>query len=176
MKLPRFSRHLHVSLRIGALVLAALVLFGLTALVCAALISRVAGSRAGALLGILCGLVVWLFIAVFHFRRERAILPCDDRAGLLRQLRAELSDLGYETGGDAGGSCTYRPGFLSLLVGGSVRVDLAEGCVTVTGPKLCVERVRRRLRLHNHIRNARTPAPALARMPAVTTMVQQGNG
>jgi hypothetical protein len=169
-----FSRPARLSLRIVVLALAVLSLFGLTAFLCAALIYRLGATHGAVPLGTLCGLIIWLFVFAFHFRRERAILLYSDREVFLAQLRGELSELGYETGGSAQGPSVYRPGFLALLAGGAVRVDLAEGSATLTGPKLCLERVRKRLRLNNHVRKARDSSLTIRRIrPDLKTLAKE---
>jgi hypothetical protein len=170
MKSVSFSGHLRISLRIVSLTIAALLFFGVTALLCAAVISRFRATPAVVTLAIVCGLIVWIFIAVFHFRREKVVLLYENREAFLQQLRAELSDLGYETGGNTQASCIYRPGFMTLLIGGSLRVDPADEHVTLTGPKICLENVRRRLRLNNHVQKARASSPTIILPRSVKTM------
>ena len=49
-------------------------------------------------LGVLCGLVVWLFVAVFHLKREPLLLSFTDREAFVEHLGGELVELGYEPG------------------------------------------------------------------------------
>ncbi len=154
---PLRSRLVLVSLRVLGLALAALSLFGLTAFLCACVISWLGLPHAGPPLGTTCAAIVWLFVVVFHFRREKLVLPFGDRGYFLRQLQGELADLGYEPASEANGRWIFRPGFLAFLVGGSVRIHLADGCLRLIGPKLCLERIHKRLRLNNHVRNVRPP-------------------
>jgi hypothetical protein len=62
--------------------------------------------------------------------------------------------MGYEAVPQSPDALTFRPGFTAFLFGGSVRARVGDGAVTVTGPKVCLEVVHNRLRLHNHVDKA----------------------
>src|SRR5437762_8478846 len=51
------------------------------------------------LLGLVCGLIAWLFLSVFHLKRETLLLPFKDRAVFVERLTGQLRDLGYEPHG-----------------------------------------------------------------------------
>jgi hypothetical protein len=156
------SRPILISLRILALTLATLVVFALTAILCETLM----GDSAGVVtLAVLCGLIIWLFVAVFHIMRVRIVVPVTDSEAYLQQLSAELAGLGYHAGSEAHGCHIFRPNFMAFLFGGSIRAETGANCVTLIGPKVCLERARKCLRLHFHIKNTRSREVAV--LPSV---------
>jgi hypothetical protein len=148
------SKRRPAPLRVAAQSLTVLAVFPVTALLCAALLARL-GIRSGAVpLGVLCALVIGLFVTVFHVRRESITLPCADREAFLQHLGAELGQLGYEAVQHGPDALTFRPGFTSFLFGGSVRARVGEAGATLTGPKVCLEIIHNRLRLHSVVDKA----------------------
>jgi hypothetical protein len=102
--------------------------------------------------GLVCGLIGWLFVLVFHVRRETTLLGAPDRARFLHQVAAALEEMGYDvTAGPAG--LDAQPGFHAFLFGGGIQVEVAGRQGRITGPKLSVERVRNRLRLNVHVQS-----------------------
>ena len=146
---------LRATVRILLLAVSALLIFGLTALVCAIPLLLFRNSTqvsAGiAMLGVLCGLIVWLFVAIFHIRRESLILQDNGRDTLLPQLRCELKELGYEAGNTHKGRTIFKPGFTAFLIGGNVQLTEQATGVVVTGPKVFIELLRKRLKILHHL-------------------------
>jgi hypothetical protein len=102
--------------------------------------------------GLVCGLIAWLFIAVFHLRRETMRLPFLDREPFMKQLEAGLAELGYERQGDSA-VAWYKPSFRSYLLGGRVQLDVDDNQAVVSGPKFCLELLRRWLRIQSQLNN-----------------------
>ena len=131
------------------------VIFGGTALVIAFFLSWIQGTSFGNganwYVGMICGLVAWLFVAVFHFRKETIQLPIQDRDAFGQQVRTILGDLGYETVNDAPDHMGFRPAFQSYLLGGGVQVTVEGPQAKISGPKVSVEAIRNRLRFQNHL-------------------------
>src|SRR4051812_41888473 len=48
------------------------------------------------LIGTVCGLIVWLFVSVFHLKKETVAIPYQDREVFVERLAGQLHDLGYE--------------------------------------------------------------------------------
>ena len=147
--------------RVAFLTLPVLLIFTATVLPLALLLTQVSGAATDVSdnlsLAVLCGLVVWLFLAIFHIRTETIRLPVPDARGFLRRLVPILEDLGYEVTRHADGAVVSRPGFRALLLGGSVQVQLEGQVARVVGPKVFVEILRRRLRLQSYLDRAQQP-------------------
>ena len=122
-------------------------------------------------LGIICGLAIWLFIAVFHIKKEIILLPFHDREALMTSLKAQLEVLGYESREESETEVLFRPSFQAVLFGGGIRVEMEDHSARMVGPKVYLERVRHALRMKSQIsrvqetfREARTrpaaPAPS----------------
>jgi hypothetical protein len=112
------------------------------------------GGRENLLLGVICGLIIWLFLAIFHVRRETIRLPITDRVAFFGRLLPLLEELGYEVKSRGGNRLFSRPSFRSLLIGGGLQVEVDQGEARVTGPKVFVEILRRRLRQDSHLSRA----------------------
>lgn len=97
--------------------------------------------------GLVCSLIAGLFVATFHLRKETLTLPAKNGPKFLADARAILEELGYEVVRETPVSLATRPGFQALLLGNGIHVDLDAGDAKVTGPKVCVELLRQRLRL-----------------------------
>jgi hypothetical protein len=126
-----------------------------TSLLCA---SAVALMRATPLLGpgnlsvgLCCGLIVWLFIAAFHLRKETLMLPAPEPKRFLQNARIILTEMGYEVTTPSPHLLSTQPRFHSLLFGGGVQLSLKSGQAQLTGPKMCVELLRNRLRVQSHL-------------------------
>jgi hypothetical protein len=102
-------------------------------------------------LGMTCGLIGWLFIAVFHVRHETLILPFQDRQAFLGRLRSQLKELGYHGRVRDAEVQVFWPSFHSLLLGGKIRLRLEDGTAHLDGPKVFLEILRQRLRVQNHL-------------------------
>jgi hypothetical protein len=105
-------------------------------------------------LGGVCVLIAGLFLIVFHVKHETIALPCKRQEAFLATCRLLLRDLGYEVQHKPSGELVSRPSFRALLMGGRIHVDAAGADARITGPKVFVEILRRRLRLHSYISNA----------------------
>jgi hypothetical protein len=109
------------------------------------------GSTSGLSLAIICGLVIWLFVAVFHIKSDSVRLAFDDRPTFQQMLGEQLSELGYEVVEQTVDVLVSRPTFKAYLLGGQIRVAFGDLSADVTGPKLFVEILRKRLRLDHHV-------------------------
>jgi hypothetical protein len=107
------------------------------------------------LLGVLCGLIAWLFVAVFHIRRESLCLPFGDGIAFREHLRTELEEMGYRGPSASGNVVWFTPRRTALLVGGSIRVRWGSGTAAITGPRVFLEILRKRLRMDDHIDSVR---------------------
>lgn len=159
--------------RVVGLAILALLVFAATALAIgapAAWYKDVPLSSApGIHLAILCGLIVWLFVAVFLFKRETIVLPVHDRQSFAAGLKGQLSGLGYGLAAESADEIVFRPAFHSLKFGGAIRVHIEEQTAKVIGPKLYLERLRTDFRVQHHIdkfaqtfRDRPVPADGLA--------------
>ena len=107
----------------------------------------------GLSLGLVCALVVWLFVAVFHLFRDTRSLPVTDRTAFLIHVRDVLEEMGYEVTAHTPEVVYARPTFTAVLFGGGVRIALLEDHATITGPRVSVEMIRHRLRVRQHLRS-----------------------
>jgi hypothetical protein len=112
-------------------------------------------------LACLCSLIVGLFLLAFHMKHWTAVVPCKNRQAVIATCRALLKDLGYEVHMKSNDELVSRPSFRALLLGGRIHVEGAGNEVKISGPKMFVEIVRRRLRVHCHLTQAeQTPRDA----------------
>jgi len=102
-------------------------------------------------LATICGLIAWLFIAVFHVRKEKLTLSFQDRHAFLGRLRSQLKDLGYCVRVRESDLQVFRPAFDAALVGGKIRLRVEDGSAYLDGPKMFLEILRKRLRVQNHL-------------------------
>jgi hypothetical protein len=149
--------YLGVACRILLLSLVFVLVFVLTGLVIALLLSWVQSNpfaeEINVIIGMMCGLIAWLFIAVFHLRRETVYLPFNDPFAFLEQVQATLNELGYELKSRSPTILTFRPSFRAFLLGGGGQVALEEHSARITGPRICLEWLRKRMRIRNHLDN-----------------------
>jgi hypothetical protein len=147
--------------RVAVLILPVLLIFAATVLPFALLLGYLRGASTelsdNLRLAILCGLVVWLFLAIFHIRTDTLRLPVADRRGFLCRVIPILEELGYEVTRNGDSNVVSRPGFRALLLGGAIRVQLEGDTARVTGPKVFIEILRRRMRLQSYIDRAQQP-------------------
>lgn len=102
-------------------------------------------------LATICGLVAWLFVAVFHFRQETLSFSFQDRQAFLGRLRSQLKDLGYWAKVRESDRQVFKPSFQALLFGGKIRLRIEGASASLSGPKLFLEILRKRLRVQNHL-------------------------
>jgi hypothetical protein len=100
---------------------------------------------------IICGLVAGLFVAVFHVKRETTLVPFKNRQDFLTACKVVLKDLGYEIVEKPGDHLVSWPSFRGILLGGRIDIQPLENEGRINGPKVFVEILRSRLRLHSHI-------------------------
>jgi hypothetical protein len=126
-----------------------------TSLLCAIALSLIQGgdtiTPGNLSVGLACGLIVWLFVAAFHLRKETITLPAPERDRFMQRVRHVLSQLGYEVTARGPLQLSTQPRFHALLFGGGVQVALKGPKAQVTGPKVCVELLRNRLRVDSHL-------------------------
>lgn len=151
-----------VLVRILAVSVNTLLVFGLTTLVAAFLVSCLHGNALATpvnfYLGIICGLIISLFISIFYIKRESISLPVHDPAAFLSRVRSEIEDLGYELKSTSPQHLQFKPPFQSTLLGGGFQVELKGDRARVTGPKVYLEKLRYRLRMQSHIGNVQKNA------------------
>ncbi len=161
MPVPGSLRWIATLTRIAILTLVSAALLGGSILLIALLLSWLRGvpatNGANLYVGLVCGLIAWLFIAVFHLRAETLRLPLfagqDDQVPFLEQVEAILGELGYERQGQSTAGKWFKPSFRSYLLGGRVRLAVEENQGIISGPKFCLELLRRRMRIRNHLDN-----------------------
>lgn len=103
--------------------------------------------------GVICSVVTWLFVAVFHWRKETMLFAVQNRNEFLVEVRAVMSELGYEALPMGADNCRlrFRAGLRSLLLGGSVRLIIDGATARIIGPRVCLEVLRKRLRVRHHV-------------------------
>jgi hypothetical protein len=137
--------------------------FALSALCVALLLGTPLDNPASVIPGVVCGLIVWLFIAIFHWKTETVTLLFQDRSWFTTTITAELKELGFDAQPRADGHLVFRPSFHSLLVG-QVRVQVSGDTAKVIGPKLSLERLRKRLRIACHLEKVHKAGEGRARL------------
>ncbi len=149
------SSVLLTTLRLCLLALLALTVLLGTSLLCAAGVSLFhdAGFATPGNLttGLLCALVVWLFVTVFHLRHETVTVPAADGERFLQSARLLLNEMGYVVSARGPLELSTRPRFHALLLGGGIHVRLNGTRARLTGPKVCIELLRNRLRFRAHL-------------------------
>lgn len=101
--------------------------------------------------GAVCGLIIWLFVAAFHLRRETQSMPFSQRDQFVAKAKTVLQEMGYALSSQHGNTLTFRPKFHSYLFGGGIYVTLESQDATLSGPKVSLEIFRRCFRLLNHV-------------------------
>jgi hypothetical protein len=102
-------------------------------------------------IGLVCGIVAWLFVAVFHLRRETQSIPFSQREPFLLKANTVLQEMGYALTSRQADALTYRPRFHSYLFGGRIHLAIGNQEAKLTGPKVSLEFFRRCFRLLNHV-------------------------
>jgi hypothetical protein len=102
-------------------------------------------------LGLVCTLIAWLFVAVFHLTREKLTMAVPDRQRFLPQVRSLLEEMGYEVTVQTAEQIVTRPCFNAFLFGGGMRVQMHGKGATIYGPKISAEILRNRLRMEHHL-------------------------
>ncbi len=147
-------RAVRMPLRVVLLALPVLLAFAATFVLIVVLLGWVPGAADLGLenlsVGVLCALVAWLFLAVFHMKRDSVYLRVGERGTFLERLVRVLEELGYEVTAQGPDQFVSLPSFRSLVMGGRLQVRLEGGTARVTGPRMFVELVRRRMRLVSH--------------------------
>ena len=103
-------------------------------------------------IGMVCGLIVWLFVAVFHLRRETQSMPFSQRDQFIAKTKSVLQEMGYALTSQHAGTLTFRPRFHSYLFGGRIQLAFEGQEARLTGPKVSLEIFRRCFRVLNHVR------------------------
>jgi hypothetical protein len=155
-------------LRVVCLSVPVLTLFAATALACAGLVvwrlQTPLFSSATFLPSVVCGLIVWLFAAAMHLKKEAAVLPVFDFPSFRQRLRADLVELGYVPTEVSEHTIVFKPSFTSYLLGGWIAAAFEPGKVRLVGPKAHLERLVRRLRLISYVqRDHKSAATAVLR-------------
>jgi hypothetical protein len=101
--------------------------------------------------GLVCGLVASLFVAVFHLRKESSTLAVGSHEQFLGDAQRLLREMGYEVTSRRADFLDTRPGFHAILFGPGVQVALEAGHARITGPKYSVERLRMNLRMRQQL-------------------------
>jgi hypothetical protein len=97
-----------------------------------------------------CGLIGWLFVAVFHLRSETHSMPFTQRTQFIAKTKTVLSEMGYVLIGQQADEMKFRPRFHAYLFGGGINVKILEQEAKLTGPKMSLEIFRRGFRIANH--------------------------
>jgi hypothetical protein len=101
--------------------------------------------------GMVCGMVVWLFVAVFHLRRETQSMPFSQRDQFVAKAKGVLQEMGYALSSQHADALSFRPRFHSYLFGGGIHLAVENQEAKLTGPKVSLEIFRRCFRLVNHV-------------------------
>jgi hypothetical protein len=102
-------------------------------------------------IGFVCGLIVWLFVAVFHLRRETQHMAYSQRDQFIAKSKTVLQEMGYFLWKQEADSLIFRPRFHAYLFGGSIQLVLNEQEARIVGPKVSLEVFRRCFRMLNHV-------------------------
>jgi hypothetical protein len=102
-------------------------------------------------IGLVCGIVIWLFVAVFHLRRETQSIPFSQREPFLQKANTVLQEMGYALTSHQADALTYRPRFHAYLFGGGIHLAVGSQEAKLTGPKVSLDIFRRCFRLLNHV-------------------------
>ncbi|MFO0864512.1 MAG: hypothetical protein U0744_07660 [Gemmataceae bacterium] len=101
--------------------------------------------------GLICGLALWLFVAVFHIGRESIVVPIVRQKDFSNGMREILTDMGYHIVAYQDHFLDAKPGFLAMLMGGGIEVEVSGSNAHIRGPKLTLEALQTRLRYRNHL-------------------------
>ncbi len=141
--------------RVLTLLLPVLLVFGVTVFAATLVVGWVAGTTTSdpwtISLGILCTLVIWCFVTIFHIKKDSALLPFQRRDAFLQGIKVHLEQLGYEAHVRKKDQITFTPAFHSFLFGGSIELQVEGKLARITGPKLYLERLRQGLRMQTYL-------------------------
>jgi hypothetical protein len=101
--------------------------------------------------GLSCGLIVWLFVAIFHVRHETQRISISQREPFLGEATAILIKMGYAPSSPEPNLLLFRPRFHALLFGGGIQLTIEGHYAHLSGPKMSLEIFRQRYRLQHHV-------------------------
>jgi len=102
-------------------------------------------------LSLTCAIIAWLLLAIFLFGKETIYLPVHQTANFLGNARQVLEEMGYEVTSQSGSALATRHMFHFLFVGRGIRIQCQDKQARLTGSKIWVEMLRRRLRVQNYL-------------------------
>lgn len=109
-------------------------------------------------LGTVCTLIAWVFVLVFHFGKETIHMAVHQPATFLGNARRVLAEMGYDVTRPSVDAVGTRRGFCFLLFSRGIHIQFADRQAHITGPKIWVDLLRRRLRVQNFLgRNFPSP-------------------
>lgn len=137
-------------IRILALAGAAFVLFALTAFPLLLVLSWLRDTPLfvpdAVIVSVIAALLIWAIVARIHFRNHKITLQFSDREVFLERVKTQLGELGYEMARETDKRIAFQPAFQSRLFGGSVILEFDLANARITGPKVYVEGLQKRLR------------------------------
>lgn len=137
-------------LRILVLATVALLVFILTALPLVVLLSWIRDTPLlvpdAVVVSVAAALLIWAIVARFHIRNHKITMQFSDREAFLDRVKTQLGELGYEMVRETDARVAFRPAFHSRLFGGSIHLDFDLANARITGPKVYVESLQKRLR------------------------------
>jgi hypothetical protein len=101
--------------------------------------------------GAICALIVWLFVAVYHLRRETRSMSFSQAEQFIIKAKTVLDEMGYALAAQHADTLTFRPRFHAYLVGGAIDIVVDKQEARMTGPKVSLDVFRRCFRLLNHV-------------------------
>ena len=104
-------------------------------------------------MGMMCGMIVLLFVAVFHLRRETQRVPFSQREQFVAKAKTVLQEMGYALRWQRPNAMAFRPRFHAYLFGGGIHLAVNNQEAKVTGPKVSLDIFRRCFRLLNHVQH-----------------------
>jgi hypothetical protein len=168
MSRPVLAARLRLAARVVVLSLLTLAVFWAVAFLLTLLTAWVRGLPLTAAMllshGAVCGLIAALFVIVFHIKREVIRLPVPRREPFVERVKAHLRELGYTLTAEVPDRLAFRPSFRSVLFGAGIEVRLTGDGATLTGAKVYLEVLRRRLRLQSYVDRAEHEGRLLRRV------------
>ena len=104
-------------------------------------------------MGMVCGMIVLLFVAVFHLRRDTQSMPFSQREQFVAKAKTVLQEMGYALRWQRPNAMAFRPRFHAYLFGGGIHLAVNNQEAKVTGPKVSLDIFRRCFRLLNHVQH-----------------------
>jgi hypothetical protein len=99
----------------------------------------------------ICDGIALFFMAVFLFGKETATLPIQNEPTFLAIVRRVLGELGYEVTHRTDSSLATRGAFRFLFFCRGIRIQCANRQAHITGPKIWIDILRRRMRVQNFL-------------------------